>query len=177
MFTPQGIGSILLKFRSLLPLCSCCCGSSTTLVTFLFYTAHSNLDNISITFQVRSQHSKCLFEQVLCFQALRLSSQEKRCKKQLTHFTLTSCSVGFALFALHYQGCNTITLNPSLRSKLDVILMKQYKFDKRLLCNLSNQNENCFIYSSITTGARIFVWLIERDAEENVRQKTKWGEV
>lgn len=81
MFTPQGIGSILLKFRSLLPLLSCCfCCSSTTLVTFLSHTAHPNLDNIRITLQVWSkpQHLKCLHEQVLCFQALSCVQTRKK---------------------------------------------------------------------------------------------------
>lgn len=91
------------------------------------------------------------------------------------HFNLVPCS--FCTFVLLYQGCNIITLNPSKsHNNLDVILMKQYNFGKLLSCNLSNQNENCFIYSNYNRCTRFFVGLIERDAKENGRGKTKQSE-
>lgn len=99
------------------------------------------------------------------------TQHKKRCKKQ--HFTFLLFSVAFAQFVLQYQGCNTITLNPSLHSELDVILMQRSNFDKLLSCDLSRQNQNCFIFSPITTGAKgCFVWLIAVDSEESGRQKT-----
>lgn len=131
MFTPQGIGSILLKFRSLLPLLTCCCScSSTTSVTFLFHTVHPNHDNISITLQAwsgewggwsKSLHFKCLYQLHLCFQALRLCSQQKKSPKSKSY----TLFLPFTEWCLHSvsQSYNTITLNPPLYSELQVILM------------------------------------------------------
>lgn len=99
MFTPRGIGSILLKFRSLLPLLTCCCScSSTTSVTFPFHTAHPNQDNISITFQAWSGGRKMIkvptfqvsISAALVFSGIKVVfTTAKKSKKQLIHFILT----------------------------------------------------------------------------------------